>query len=67
MTNSEMDERLAKIMGEVYDIHLPYTEMDEAVMELIERAFRLGKEIGHEEGKEYAYELQLRVKKQIRD
>ena len=67
MTNSEMDERLAKIMEEVYSIHLPYTEMDEAVMELIERAFRLGKELGHKEGEEYAYELQFRVENQIRD
>ena len=59
MTNTEMDERLAKIMEEVYSIHLPYTEMDEAAMQLIERAFRLGKEIGHEEGKNMHMNINL--------
>ena len=39
--------KLNDIKNEVYAIHLPYTEEDEAVHQLIEKAYRLGWEEGY--------------------
>ena len=43
--------QLEDIKKEVYSIHLPTVEDDERVMELIEKAFALGWEIGYDYSK----------------
>ena len=46
-----MTLKLNDIKNEVWAIHLPYPEEDEQVMELIEKAYRLGWEEGYDEAK----------------
>jgi flagellar biosynthesis/type III secretory pathway protein FliH len=46
-----MNLTLNDIKNEVWAIHLPYMEEDEQVMELIEKAYRLGWEDGYDEAK----------------
>lgn len=46
-----MNLKLNDIKNKVWAIHLPYPEEDEQVMELIEKAYRLGWEEGYDEAK----------------
>lgn len=46
-----MNLKLNDIKNEVWAIHLPYPEEDEQVMELIEKAYRLGWGDGYDEAK----------------
>ena len=53
--------KLNDIKNEVRDIHLPYTEMDDAVCELLDKAYRLGWEEGYDDAKTKFIEIIMRL------